>query len=167
MGLFKTIKTLRALKKQVKQVQGRAQTMQDRTLADQGFEPGIEGQLQQLGSMVGHLDAQLAAASMIEPDRERIIAGGLDGEATILSTSVPPRAARMFNLTIDLEVRVPGRDAYRVANDYMVSSSAQFGPGTVVPVKVDPADPAKVAIVWERAPQRPERGVIRPADEPR
>jgi hypothetical protein len=38
-----------------------------------------------------------------------------------------------------------------------------IGQGVTLPVKVDPSDPAKIAIDWDSAQQAPRRGRIRPA----
>ena len=157
MGLFKSIKDLRGLAKQAKKIQ-------EKQLADAGYEPGTRGNLHQMSDMIAGVSQQLDDLFQTQGDQTRILAEGLDGEATIVGMGVPPRAAALFNLMIDLEVRVPGQTPYRVANTYMVPSSAQLAEGVVVPVKVDQTNPANVAIDWANAPQKPVQGQIRPAD---
>ena len=57
---------------------------------------------------------------------------------------------------------VPGRQAYRVANTYMVPATASLGQGVTLPVKVDQNDASKIAIDWDAAPQGPAEGAVRP-----
>jgi hypothetical protein len=72
------------------------------------------------------------------------------------------RRAQWFNLDLDLEVNVSGRQAYRVANSFRVPASASLARGVTLPVKVDPEDPAKVAIDWDTAPTGPTADEVRP-----
>ena len=65
------------------------------------------------------------------------------------------RGAQWFNLDIDLEVHVSGRRPYRVNNQYMVPAGATLGEGVTLPIRVDPNDPSKIAIDWERPSARP------------
>lgn len=62
-----------------------------------------------------------------------------------------------------LEVHVGGRKPYRVMNDYIVPQSAQLGVGAELPIRVDRADPAKIAIDWDARGEAPAKGEIRPA----
>lgn len=157
MGLFKSIRALTGLKKQIKEVQGQA-------LGQTGFPTDIAGQAQMAGGLLDQVGGILAGLGEAEADRARLMTAGVDGRATILSMGVPPHAARLYNLTIDLEIAISGRDPYRVANQYMVPGWARLTVGATLPVKVDPADPAKIAIDWESMPKPPEPGVIRPAE---
>jgi hypothetical protein len=75
----------------------------------------------------------------------------------------PARGAARFNIDIDLEVYVNGRAPYRVANQYIVPASAPLGQGVRIPVRVDPNDPARIAIDWDNVAQGPARGEVRPA----
>jgi hypothetical protein len=61
-----------------------------------------------------------------------------------------------------MEVHVSGRQPYRVNNQYMVPAGATLGQGVSLPIKVDPNDPAKIAIDWESAQSAPQRGEVRP-----
>src|SRR5262249_30208731 len=74
----------------------------------------------------------------------------------------PERGAQWFNLDIDMEVHVSGRQPYRVNNQYLVPAGATIGQGVTLPIKVDPNDPAKVAIDWDSAKAAPRRGEVRP-----
>ncbi|HEX9696540.1 MAG TPA: hypothetical protein VGB64_09550 [Actinomycetota bacterium] len=157
MGLFKMVRDMKKMAKQAK-------TMQGQQLRDAGYEPGVGGSMQQLGDLLGQANIQLEGIMGSEADRARLMSEGVDGEASIVAMGTPARGATMFNLMIDLEVRVPGRDAYRVANQYLVPASATLGIGVTLPVKVDPNDPAKITIDWDRAPRAPRPGEIRPVD---
>lgn len=157
MGLFKSIRALAGMKKQMKAVQGQA-------MEQTGFPTDVGGQIAMAGGLLDQVGGILAGLGEAEADRTRLMSAGVDGRATIVSMGVPARAARLYNLTIDLEVTVPGRDPYRVANQYMVPGWARPAVGATLPVKVDPGDPAKIAIDWDAMPKPPEPGVIRPVE---
>jgi hypothetical protein len=156
MGLFKSMKDLSSLTKQAKQ-------MQEQQQRDAGYKPGMSGQFQQMGDMIGQANEQLAELTGQSGDRERILAEGIDGQGVIVAHGVPARGASWFNCDIDMEIHVSGREAYRVNNQYMVPASATLGPGVTLPIKVDPNDKAKVAIDWDSAGTAPQRGEVRPA----
>jgi len=80
----------------------------------------------------------------------------------IVANGTPERGAQWFNLDIDMEVHVSGRQPYRVNNQYMVPAGATLGQGVSLPIKVDPNDPAKIAIDWDSAQSAPQRGEVRP-----
>ena len=117
----------------------------------------------QMGDMLGQANEQLKELTDDQGDRDRILAEGIAGQGVIVGQGTPARGAQWFNLDIDLEVHVSGREAYRVTNQYMVPASATLGPGVTLPVKVDPNDPAKIAIDWDSAATGPARGEVRPA----
>lgn len=98
-----------------------------------------------------------------QADATALLQNGVPGTGIIRMMGTPPLGARQFNLDLDLEVHVDGRDPYRVANTYMVPSTAQLGVGVELPIRVDRDDPAKIAIDWSQAPTAPVPGQIRPA----
>ena len=51
-----------------------------------------------------------------------------------------------------LEVRVDGRDPYELQGLFRIPAKlvGRVGPGTLLPAKVHPSDPKKVAIDWDR-----------------
>jgi hypothetical protein len=155
MGLFKSMKDLSSMTKQAKQLQRQQQ-------AEAGYKPGFGGQMQQMGDMISQANEQLADITGDQGDRGRILAEGISGQGVIVGMGTPERGAQWFNLNIDLEIHVSGRAAYRVNNMYMVPATASLGPGVTLPVKVDPNDPAKIAIDWDAAPQGPAEGEVRP-----
>ena len=55
-----------------------------------------------------------------------------------------------------------GRAPYMVASQYIVPASAPLGQGVTLPIKVDPNDPAKIAIDWNNVSTGPARGEVRP-----
>jgi hypothetical protein len=154
MGLFKSMKDLGNLTKEAKKLQNQQQQ-------EAGFEPGMKGQFQQMGSMISQANEQVAELTGQSGDRNRILAEGLPGQGVIVAHGTPERGATWFNLDIDMEVHVSGRQPYRVNNQYMVPASATLGTGVTLPVKVDPNDPAKIAIDWDSAEKPPERGEVR------
>jgi hypothetical protein len=155
MGLFKSMKDLSSLTKQAKQLQRQQQ-------AEMGYKPGFAGQMEQMGDLISQGNEQLAELTGNQGERGQILAEGIAGTATIVGMGTPARGAQWFNLDLDLEVNVPGRQAYRVANSFMVPAAASLGPGVALPVKVDQDDPAKIAIDWDSAPTGPAAGEVRP-----
>lgn len=155
MGLFKSMKDMASLTKQAKQLQEQQQR-------EAGYGPGFGGAMSQMGDMLEQANQQLGELTDRSGDRARIIAEGIAGEGVVVAHGVPARGAQWFNMDIELEVHVSGRQPYRVSNDYLVPASASIGAGVTLPIKVDPNDPAKIAIDWERAAQAPARGEVRP-----
>ena len=155
MGLFKSMKDLGNLTKEAKK-------LQDQQQREAGYKPGMSGQFQQMGDMIGQASEQVAELTGQSGDRDRILAEGIAGQGVIVAHGTPERGATWFNLDIDLEVHVSGRQAYRVNNQYMVPASATLGTGVTLPIKVDPNDPAKIAIDWDSAEKPAAPGEIRP-----
>lgn len=159
MGLFKSAKDLGKLTKQAKELQNQKQQ-------EAGYKPGMRGQLAQMGDMIGQATEQVSELTDESGDRARILAEGLPGQGVIVAHGTPERGAQWFNLDIDLEVHVSGRQAYRVNNQYMVPATATLGAGVTLPIKVDPNDPAKIAIDWDSAEKPPAPGEIRSVAPP-
>lgn len=155
MGLFKSMKDLSSLTKEAKQLQRQQQQ-------EAGYKPGFGGQMQQMGDMISVAKDQVGDLTDSSGERAGILAEGIGGTATIVGMGTPARGAQWFNLDLDLEVNIPGRQAYRVANQFMVPASASLGQGVTLPVKVDQNDPAKIAIDWDSAPKGPAAGEVRP-----
>jgi hypothetical protein len=155
VGLFKSMKDMAGVTKQAKQLQEEQQQKA-------GYKPGMGGMMEQMGDMIGQANQQLGELAQGSQDQERILAEGTAGEAVIVGMGTPARGAQQYNLDLDLEVHVGGRAPYRVANQYIVPASAKLGQGVRLPVKVDPNDPAKIAIDWQSAESGPARGEVRP-----
>ncbi|HET9121858.1 MAG TPA: SHOCT domain-containing protein [Solirubrobacterales bacterium] len=155
MGLFKSMKDLSSLTKQAKELQNQQQE-------EAGYKPGFRGQMQQMGDMISQANEQLADITDSSGDRSQILAEGIQGQGVIVAHGTPERGARWFNMDIDLEVHVSGRSPYRVNNTYMVPAGATIGQGVSLPIRVDPNDPAKIAIDWDAAHSAPARGEVRP-----
>jgi Short C-terminal domain len=149
------MKDLSSLTKEAKQLQRQQQQ-------EAGYKPGFGGQMQQMGDMISTAKDQVADLTDSSGERAQILAEGVGGTATIVGMGTPARGAQWFNLDLDLEVHVSGRQAYRVANQYMVPATATLGPGVSLPVKVDQNDPSKIAIDWDASPQGPAQGEVRP-----
>ena len=155
MGLFKSMKDLSSLTKEAKQLQRQQQQ-------EAGYKPGFGGQMSQMGDMLSQAKDQLADLTDSSGERAGILANGIAGQGVIVAHGTPERGAQWFNLDIDMEVHVSGRQPYRVNNQYMVPAGATLGQGVSLPIKVDPNDPAKIAIDWESAQSAPQRGEVRP-----
>jgi len=156
MGLFKGIKDMANMTKQAKELQAQQQEQA-------GYKPGMGGQLQQMGDMVGQANEALGDLVDQQGDQSRVLSEGIAAQGVIVGMGTPARGAMKYNLDIDLEVHVPGREPYRVANEYIVPAAAQIGPGVTLPIRVDASDQSKIAIDWNQAARPPERGEVRPA----
>ena len=155
MGLFKSMKDLSNLTKEAKQLQRQQQQ-------EAGYKPGFGGQMQQMGDMLSQATDQLADLTDSSGERAQILANGIPGQGVIVAHGTPERGAQWFNLDIDMEIHVSGRQPYRVNNQYMVPAGATLGQGVTLPVKVDQNDPAKIAIDWDSAQKPPAPGEVRP-----
>jgi hypothetical protein len=155
MGLFKSMKDLSSMTKEAKQLQRQQQQ-------EAGYKPGFGGQMQQMGDLIGQSKEMLADLNDTSGERAGILADGIAGQGVIVAHGTPERGAQWFNLDIDMEVHVSGRQPYRVNNQYMVPAGATLGQGVTLPIKVDPNDPAKIAIDWDSAQTAPQRGEVRP-----
>jgi hypothetical protein len=155
VGLFKGMKDLSNLTKQAKELQRQQQQ-------EAGYKPGMAGQFQQMGDMLSQANEQLADITGNQGERGEILANGISGQGVIVAHGTPERGAQWFNLDIDMEIHVSGRRPYRVNNMYMVPAGATIGQGVSLPIKVDPNDPAKIAIDWNSAQTAPQRGEVRP-----
>lgn len=156
MGLFKSIRDLAKLTKQAKRIQEQHQVQS-------GYQPGMGGMMSQMGDMVADAGQQMGELLDSHGDQGRLLAEGIAAEAVILAMGTPARGAQQYNLDLDLEVHLPGRAPYRVANSYIVPASVPLSQGVRLPIRVDPNDPAKIAIDWSNANHGPARGEIRPA----
>jgi hypothetical protein len=154
VGLFKSMKDLSGLTKQAKELQRQQQQ-------DAGYKPGFRGQMEQMGDMLSQANEQLADITDSSGERSQILASGLPGQGVVIAHGTPERGAQWFNMDIDLEVHVSGRQPYRVNNMYMVPAGATLGQGVTLPIKVDQNDPSKIAIDWESAQRAPARGEVR------
>jgi hypothetical protein len=155
LGLFKSMKDLSNLTKQAKELQRQQQQ-------EAGYKPGFGGQMQQMGDMLSQANEQLADLTDSSGERAQILADGISGQGVVVAHGTPERGAQWFNLDIDMEVHVSGRQPYRVNNVYMVPAGATIGQGVTLPIKVDPNDPSKIAIDWDAAQRAPARGEVRP-----
>jgi putative oligomerization/nucleic acid binding protein len=158
MGLFKSMKDLAGVTKQAKQLQEQQQR-------DAGYSPGMGGAMSQMGDMLAQANQQLGELTDQSGDRSRVLVEGIAGQGVVVGHGVPARGAQWFNMDIELEVHVSGRQPYRVNNDYLVPASASIGPGVTLPIKVDPNDPSKVAIDWDAAQRAPGHGEVRPVGD--
>jgi hypothetical protein len=115
-----------------------------------------------MGEMVGQMRETIAGLNAQQADSGRLLAEGLPGRAIIREMGVPERGAAWFNLKLDLEVHPETRAPYRVANEYLVPGAVALAPGLELAVRIDPGDPAKIAIDWDAAQRGPGLGEIRP-----
>jgi Short C-terminal domain len=149
------MKDLSNLTKQAKEMQRQQQE-------EAGYKPGFGGQMQQMGDMLSQANEQLAELTGQSGERAEILQNGISGQGVVVGHGTPERGAQWFNIDIDMEIHVSGRQPYRVNNMYMVPAGATIGQGVTLPIKVDPNDPSQIAIDWEGAQRAPQRGEVRP-----
>jgi hypothetical protein len=112
--------------------------------------------------MVGQAREAVAQVNEMQAGAPGLLADGLPGTAIIREMGTPERGATWFNLMLDLEVHPRTREPYRLANEFMVPAAARLAPGTELTVRIDPENPARIAIDWNAAPQGPPLGEVRP-----
>ena len=117
--------------------------------------PDLGDSIRQMRDTVDSFTAQ-------QQDQSRLLAEGIPGTAIVREMGTPERGATWFNLMLDLEVHPRTREPYRVANEYLVPAAVHLEPGVELPVRIDPNDPAMLAIDWENAPRGPDLGQVRP-----
>jgi hypothetical protein len=115
------------------------------------------------GAILGAVGIGLVVAGVVVGRRaaavERIVQTGLAGRATV--TGVTQTGMYLNNqpqLGLDLMVELPGRAPYAAKHKSFVPLIllSRVGPGMVLPVKVDPADPQRVVVDWQAsAPAQP------------
>ncbi len=89
---------------------------------------------------------------MLNPfTKRKILKNGTPGRARVISMSVPDSSASSQNIAMTLQVFVEGMAPYEVEDQWMVSRKDPIGMGIELPVKVDAANPQKVAIDWDAA----------------
>ena len=115
-----------------------------------------------MGEMVKQTSEMLEGFNQQQAGKDEVLSTGLPGKAIIRDMGTPERGAMWFNLTLDLEVHPSTREPYRVANEHLVPQAANLGIGVELPVRIDPDDPAKIAIDWDNADKGPQPGQIRP-----
>ena len=115
-----------------------------------------------MGEMVGQMRETVADINAQQADQGRLLSEGLPGTAIVRDLSAPQPDATLFNQMLDLEVHPRTRSPYRVANQYLVPQSARLAVGSELTVRIDPDDPAKIAIDWSALPEGPPLGEIRP-----
>jgi hypothetical protein len=84
---------------------------------------------------------------------KKLLKQGKPATALVKSFYEMDEASNIGNAQHDftLEVRVDGREPYELQGLFRIPAKlvGSVGPGTVVPVKVHPSDPNKVAIDWK------------------
>jgi len=142
MGLFKNLKEtvvgaaeLSKTAKELQQQQG-------------GPAPGAFG-LGATAGMVSDANAMLKDMQEQQAKTARLMSVGLVGTGTITAirdTGVQVNYQPQFE--IDLQIAVPDREPYIATIKQVVALSVlpQFQPGAVMPVRVDPDNPASVMI---------------------
>lgn len=85
------------------------------------------------------------------------IKDGLKGSAVVQSSSMPMPQASSYNTSMWLDVRLEGREPYRVRHECMVKSGKHPWPGTTLPVVVDRENPERIDIQWQEIQTIDER----------
>jgi hypothetical protein len=138
-------------------------TKQANELKKTSGAPGMRDMLKQAPGQLQQATDQLQQIHQAQAEAPAILEHGDPGKGIVRAMGTPSREAQWFNLDVDLEVHVGGREPYRVMNEYLVPAAAGLAVGAELPIKVDRSDPAKIAIDWNAIDKPPERGEIRPA----
>lgn len=94
---------------------------------------------------------------MLNPFTHRkVLKNGVAGRATIVSMGALDRGGTSFNLPMTLQVYVEGWTPYEVADQWMVKARDTITLSGWIPVRVDPDERDKVAIVWDELRERHE-----------
>jgi hypothetical protein len=86
--------------------------------------------------------------------KKAVLRSGTDAAAVVVFLADGHRANEFKHLVyLELEVTRPGQEPYQVkTGEYLNAASAgSVSPGRQLRVKVDPADPQRVAVDWERS----------------
>ena len=81
---------------------------------------------------------------------QELFATGIRGKGTLVSARVGMIVNEQPRMKLELDLEVPGQERRRVSYTTIVSSFAahRLEPGLVLPVYVNPADPADILVVW-------------------
>ena len=127
MGLFKGIRDM-------KDAVAGAKELGDH----HGGMPSIGGAFQDIKALSGD-----------DRGEGEILASGTPAKAVVKSFGMPSTTEK-FAMTIDLEIHAGGSEPYVVTYTYPTArQKAPMTPGMEIPVKVDPADPSRVAVQWD------------------
>jgi hypothetical protein len=85
------------------------------------------------------------------------IRNGIAGEAVVMAIPMASGNATSYRVEITLSVRVPDREPYLAKHTCFAKRDRYPMPGTMLPVTVDPEDPERLRIEWDRVPSRDER----------
>jgi hypothetical protein len=100
-------------------------------------------------------DTTAYSAEAREAEKERLLATGMAGTATVLSATPTGQSDSEERPVYDLMLRieVPGRDPMQGPARTGIPQERvdQLEPGDTVPLKVDPANPAVMTVDWDNA----------------
>lgn len=139
MGIFKDLKESA---KNVKELQDTGKQMQ-------AEKYGTTNPFKQMTQGIAEANQAVQSLQADSARMQHLLANGLSGTGTIKGlrdTGMQVNMQPQFD--IDLTVQIEGRDPYDATVRQVVNLAvlAQFQPGTVMPVHVDPADPSSVMI---------------------
>lgn len=86
--------------------------------------------------------------------KKAVLRSGVDATAVVTFLADGHRANEFQHLVyLELDVTAPGGDPYRVqTGEYLTAASAgSVSPGRQLHVRIDPHDPQRVAVDWERS----------------
>jgi hypothetical protein len=139
MGMFKDLRKM---------------SQQGKEMKEQAGYGGIGGSFRQMKDGIGQASSALDEALDMQA-AQALLQTGVPGTGKITAMT---QGGAMINyqpvIEFDLEVTVEGKDPYAVKHKEAVAQMLlpQVQPGKTVAVKVDPADPSRLAIDWAGAP---------------
>jgi hypothetical protein len=86
----------------------------------------------------------------------KAVKDGIRAEAVVRAINAPTDKAAAYQMSSELLVRAPHRQAYEVSSGLYVKRSKWPMPGMTVPIVVDRNDDAHVQVLWDEVPDRTE-----------
>jgi hypothetical protein len=113
---------------------------------------GMFDDIKRLSELAGQApQMREAMAALNANDEDAITGASVEGSGKVVGYPTPAPEAGLARMHIQLEVTVPGRAAYQVDHVFNAARMREaLMPGVSVPVKVDAADPNRLAIEWEK-----------------
>ena len=125
-----------------------AQELANQSLRDAGYTDGAPVTMANAGAVSAAMSADHDVLNAYGQELNRIIAIGAPGTSVIRSAAdTGERVAGNPWYLLEVEVTLPGKEPYTVQKREMVAPQflASYAEGSTHDVKVDPADPNKIA----------------------
>ena len=126
----------------------------DNLMVAQGYRPGLGGTMAMAANSMAQANATMAAFNAGSTVGYQI-PSGVEGTATITGSRPTGQQSNLNPVyALDMAVNVAGMSPYTVTHTTEVSTLrvAQVAVGRQLPVRVNPADPSQMLVLWEKVP---------------